>query len=199
MINKGISKSLDDNKIFYLLSAIFIAIGVIMGIYCVKYLSANENESIAKYIDTVLKGSSGEIRNASVFFEALKNNMMFLLAYLFLGITVVGIPIILIINIIKGFTIGFSFSFFISKVSEKGIRLAIFAMIPQNIIYISCITAASAIAMKYSINRIKRKGTVCDLSIKKYIGNMIVFTGIIILGAIFESFLSPFLIKVILK
>lgn len=202
MISNKIMKNINDNALLYFIASICVCVGIVLGIYCVKYLTPAENETMIGYVDVILKNVDSEnVNHKALFIQAIKNNGLFILSYCILGFTIVGVPIIFILNIIKGFTLGFSFSFFIAKFLEKGSFIAIFSVLPQNLIYIPTIIIGSVLAIRYSIKLIKSRSNYKDnpFTTKEYIKNFIGLICVIFIGAILESFLNPMIIKLIIK
>jgi len=201
----GVNKHFYDNLWLYLITILFIATGMIVGLYCVKYMQDMDRNSLITYITSISGSSSGEtMATRNIFLSALKNNLPIIIGLWILGLTIVGAPIILLINVYKGFSLGFTFSFFIYGLKQKGILLAILGVLPQNIIYIPCIIFLSVIALQYSIVGAKEKFS------KKYIPNsqenvrnysmiFLLTTGVMTIGFLVETFLTPALIRVVLR
>ncbi len=199
------NKHFRDNFWLYLLSILFLCTGTILGIYSVKYMSEGDKSSLVNYITSISNSTTLEsTNNKAILLEAFKSNIPIIIGYWFLGLTIVGLPVILILNIFKGFSIGFTFSFFIYGLKDKGIILAILGVLPQNIIYIPCIILASVISMQFSLNILKDKlnkgykGS-RDGSIVNYSFAFICFLLLMSVGFMFEAFLTPSLIKFALK
>ncbi len=96
-----------------------------------------EKGDLLSYVESFSKSiSSNGIDSKSILFEAIKNNITLIIAIWFLGLTMIGIPVILIIDVIKGFTIGFTTSFIVNGLGMKGIWMSLLGVLPQNLIYI---------------------------------------------------------------
>ncbi|WP_454053864.1 stage II sporulation protein M [Clostridium sp. Marseille-Q7071] len=202
-LSEGINRQLDEDLILYFIAILCLCIGIVLGIYGVKKLTTVEKDSIVNYITVI--SDSYSIKSTSyksIFFQGVKNNIFIIFAYWGLGLTAIGIPIILILNIFKGFTIGFTFSFFISKLSNKGALLSFFGVLPQNFIYVPCIIFASVLGIKYSFSKIKNKVYYKNIDLKSNTleySITLLFCGLItFIGILFETFISPFLIKLML-
>lgn len=199
------NKHFRDNFWLYLLSILFLCTGAILGIYSVKYMSEGDKSSLVNYITSISNSTTLEsTNNKAILLEAFKSNIPLMIGYWFLGLTIVGLPVILILNIFKGFSIGFTFSFFIYGLKDKGILLAILGVLPQNIIYIPCIILASVISMQFSLNILKDKLNknykgARDSSILNYSFAFVCFLLLMSIGFMFEAFLTPSLIKFALK
>lgn len=202
-IKNAVYNHFKENFLLYVLCSLCIGIGFVIGVYIVKYMTTPEKNNLLNYLMDFTKTKSIDAEGyKNIFFEAAKNNIPLILVIWFLGLTMIGIPIILIIDVLKGFTLGFTFAFFVSGFGFKGIGMAFLAVIPQNLIYIPCIVFLSVIAMEFSFKLIRDNSS---MSIRKRLfanvgSYSLIFTLIIILmvlGFFYETYCTPNIIKLI--
>lgn len=202
-IKNIVNSHFKENFLLYILSALCIGIGFVIGVYIVKYMTTSDKGNLLSYLTDFIKGKNGNSESSRmILFQAIKNNIPLILVIWFLGLTMIGIPIILIIDVLKGFTIGFTVAFFINGFGIKGIGMAMLGVIPQNIIYIPCIIFLSVIAMEFSIKLIKDNSKMSMRrrffsSIGSYSFFFIIITLIMFLGFFFETYCTPNIIKMI--
>lgn len=201
----GANKHFNDNLGYYLITILFLATGMIVGLYCVKYMQDVDKGSLINYITAMSTSPNGEIMATTrIFINALKNNIPIIIGLWILGLTFIGAPIVLLINLYKGFSLGFTFSFFIYALKQRGIILALLGVLPQNIIYVPCIIFLSVIALKGSVAGVKEKFS------KKYAGSSytnvrnytmiyVITTVVMAAGFLIETFLTPVFINMVLK
>lgn len=201
----GANKHFNDNLGYYLLTILFMATGMIVGLYCVKYMQDVDKGSLINYITTISTSPNGEIMaTTKIFINTLKNNLPIIIGLWILGLTFIGAPIVLLVNLYKGFSLGFTFSFFIYALKQKGIILALLGVLPQNLIYVPCIIFLSVIALKGSVAGVKEKFS------KKYVNSLytdvrnytmiyVVTSMIMAAGFLIETFLTPVFINMVLK
>lgn len=198
------NEHLQTNFWIYIISLLCIFTGVVLGIYAVKYMGNIENESIANYLNNFGENiTAGNFQYKIMFSGILKNNLPLIIAIWFLGLTMVGMPIILLIDVIKGFTLGFTLSFLIKAFGSKGIGIALIGLLPQNIIYVFCILFSSVIAMEFSLSFLKDKiSNKWTSSIwMKLTSYSFIFGAIFVVmcfGFIFETYITPNLVKFIM-
>lgn len=208
MLNNRILNSannhFEDNFWLYIISLFCFFLGIILGVYTVKYLGPVEKNHLVSYLTGFSSSmKKNKINNKDIFFQSIKNNVPLVAAIWFLGLTMVGTPVILIIDIIKGYTIGFTISFVIKGLGIKGIWVSLLGVIPQNIIYIPCLLVASVSAIDFSINFFKNnmyKHWNSNL-LARIAAYSVVFIFIIIimsLGFLFEAYATPFFINLLL-
>jgi stage II sporulation protein M len=166
-------------------------------------MDSAQKDDLLKYFTSI--ASSKNLKTISynqVFFETIKNNLPVLAAIWFLGLTMIGIPATLIIDVLKGYTIGFTVSFFVNSMGIKGIWFSLLSVMPQNIIYIPCIIIASVISLRFSMMLVKdneKKQLVSNLPSKlfSYSTAFFVLCFFMFLGFSFETYVTPNIIKMI--
>ncbi|MBV7275078.1 stage II sporulation protein M [Clostridium thailandense] len=198
-----INEHIQNNFWLYIISLLCICTGIVLGIYSVRYMGSFEKSDLLSYLKNFSSTiSSGNINYKSIFAQTIKSNIPILFAVWFLGLTMIGIPIILIIDIIKGFTIGFTISFVVNGMGIKGIWFSLLGVLPQNIIYIPCIIFASVLAMEFSLTILRDKtsrrwGSSIWLRITSYSFSFILVVSIMFVGFFMEVYLTPNMIKII--
>ncbi|MBU3142175.1 stage II sporulation protein M [Clostridium sp. CF012] len=197
----NINKHIQENFWLYIISILCVFTGIILGIYSVKYMGEIEQNDLVNYLMNFIDPSSTNgISYKLIFFQSLKNNLPVIIFLWFLGLTIVGIPIIIIIDLLKGFTVGFTFSFMISGLGKNGIGIAVLGVLPQNLIYIPCIIFASVVSMEFSIMLLKDKfnkqwTSSISSRIIYYSVIFIIIIMFLFIGIIIESYIAPYFIK----
>lgn len=198
-----INEHVQSNFWLYVVSLLCVCTGIVMGIYSVRYMGSFEKSDLLSYIKNFSTTiSSGGINYKSIFVETVKSNIPILLAVWFLGLTMIGIPVILIIDVIKGFTIGFSISFIINGMGIKGMWFSLLGVLPQNIIYIPCIIFASVLSMEFSLmilkDRANKQGTSnIWVRVTSYSFSFMIVTIVMFIGFFMESYITPNMVKFI--
>lgn len=197
----NINKHIQQNFWLYIISILCVFTGIILGIYSVKYMGGYERNDLLNYLVNFTDPSNtGGISYKLIFTQSVKNNLPVIIFLWFLGLTIVGLPIILIIDVLKGFTVGFTFSFMISGLSKNAIGVALLGVLPQNLIYIPCIIFASVVSMEFSIMLVKNKfskqwTSSISSKILYYSVIFIFITILLFIGIIVESYISPYFVK----
>lgn len=203
VLYSAISKHFHNNLLLYVFSSLCLCTGIVLGVYTVKYMDTAQKDDLLKYFMSI--ASSKNLKSISynqVFFETIKNNLPVLAAIWFLGLTMIGIPATLIIDVLKGYTIGFTVSFFVNSMGMKGVWFSLLSVMPQNIIYIPCIIIASVISMRFSMLLIKdneKKQRTSNLPSKlfSYSITFFILCFFMFIGFSFETYVTPNVIKLI--
>ncbi|AWI03806.1 stage II sporulation protein M [Clostridium drakei] len=199
-----LNKHVQSNFWLYIISLLCICTGIVLGMYSVRYMGSFDKTDLLSYIKNFNAAiNSGNISYKSIFSETLKSNVPILLAMWFLGLTMIGIPIILIIDIMKGFTIGFTISFMVNGMGMKGMMFSLLGVLPQNIIYIPCFILASVIAMDFSMAILKDKSNRQWTSniwvmVTSYSLSFLLVAAVMFVGFLMETYATPNIVKLII-
>ena len=193
-----------DKKAYFFIVLIMFCLGISFGLYTVKYMGASDKNDLTNYFFSFTNSIGNEpINYGNLLFEVIKKNILIIVPIFVLGLTFFGAPIILLLDLLKGFTLGYTFSFMVTTFEGKGIGLALVSIIPQNLIYIPCFIALSVVSLSMSTEKFKgkffkrviNKDAFFDSVLNKLILIIILF----VIGILVETYVSPSLIKFVTK
>ena len=184
-----------ENKLFYLLVLTFFFVGILLGAYTIKYMDGVDAKDLSDYFTGFLQTiSTKEVATKDLMLNVLTKNIFFILLTF-------GAPIILLIDLIKGFTLGYTFSFLLTTFEGKGIWVALVTTIPQNLLYIPFFVGISIISLDMSLLKMKEKffngSRMNKAMLKRNIVKFGIFLIIFVVGVIIESYVSPGLIRLV--
>lgn len=199
-ILQKINVNFRENRLLYLLVLAFFSIGIVLGAYTVKYMSPKDSTDLANYYTSFTQSlGTNSISSTGLLFEVLKNNIITILIILAVSLTIFGSPVVLLIDLAKGYTLGYTFSFLITTFNGKGLGVALASSIPQNIFYIPFFIGISILAIEISSVKFKErvfsKGGKGQIVVSELIAQLSVLFIIFIVGVIVEVYASPSLIK----
>lgn len=121
-IRRSIGEHLHRYWIIYLtLAGAYIA-GLIFGALGVRALGSEETSQLGKFLDSLLVSQPSGLEPQ--FLSKLARDMLIMMAGIwFLGLTVVGVPLVYLIVFTRGFILGFTVSFFIHAKGTTGLLL----------------------------------------------------------------------------
>lgn len=185
---------------YMLILTIFIA-AVVIGNYRVQSLEGGVRDHLAGLVDTYLReGGTGALIGQQLLGGAFLNQARIALAIWFLGLTVIGFPLILAVVFYRGFSVGFTVGFIINQKAGTGVIVCILSLLPQNLIYIPAVIMMSVIALNFSgsIFRARAADALSWRSFLSYTLVLLFFLLLLLGGAFIESFLCPWFLKVVL-
>lgn len=197
-----LNNSYRENRIYYFMVLIFFCVGIALGAFMVKYMNVNDSTDLSNYFSSFTESILvSQVENTKLFFNILIKISITVVIIIILGFTVFGIPFILLIDLIKGFTLGYTFTFLLTTFNGKGIWLAIVSILPQNIFYIPNFIALSIISIEFSATKLRykffNKGTINTIVKKELIFKIGVLVCTFIIGVFIESYICPNLMKFI--
>lgn len=200
----GMNVKFNDRKIYYTLILVFFCIGIVLGICTIKYMGSTAQSELTNYFTSFLKSMEGNnVEYNKILIDIIKNNIILIGLICLLAFTIIGGPIILLIDLIKGFTLGYTFAFLLTTFDGGGIWLSIGAVLPHNIFYIPAFVGISGLASEISFSKIKDKfvgkgnnkqNKLNELGIK-----VLAFMMILIIGFLIEAYVTPRIIALILQ
>ena len=194
---------IDDSKIIFLWVLLFLLIGIVLGSCTVYYMSDFNKVEIGTYFSEFLSFlGTNKISYLQVLLRSIFNIAPIVLMIVLLGFTLIGCPVILFIDLVKGYILGFTFELLASILGGKGIILLALGIVIQQIIFIPCIIILSTVAVKNSIIKIKEgigKERLKNSRINKnYMKVQSILSAILIIGIFIETYISPNLIKLVI-
>ena len=194
---------IDDSKIIFLWVLLFLLIGIVLGSCTVYYMSDFNKVEIGTYFSEFLSFlGTNKISYLQVLLRSIFNIAPIVLMIVLLGFTLIGCPVILFIDLVKGYILGFTFALLASILGGKGIILLALGIVIQQIIFIPCIIILSTVAVKNSIIKIKegigKERLKNSRKNKNYMKVQSILSAILIIGIFIETYISPNLIKLVI-
>lgn len=202
-LDKLINKVKYDKRLLTFI-IILVIIGIITGTVFTLILNNSDKNIVIEYIKSFIYN----IKNNKIIFEdSLKNglisNMLYILIVWILGISIIGLPVIIIIIFWRAFVIGFSISSFIITYGIKGCILSFIYVFPHLIInllfFIILCTYATRLSLKLVSKIINKKTLDFKIIMNKYTNILLVCTIAIILSVVYEIFIMPVIIKFVVS
>jgi stage II sporulation protein M len=194
-----------EHSSIFLFIVILFLMGVIFGAIVVNSMSITQKEDLFYYLSQFFgQISNGKVaENNDIFLQSFFHNSKFIGLIWLLGISIIGLPVILILLFIKGMVVGFTVGFLVSQLGWKGFMLAFVSILPQNLIIIPVFILMAALSVIFSLRMIKRQflkkyGQPIMPFFKRYI--FAIITAVIFISAAsgVEAYLSPWLMKTVM-
>ena len=184
---KELLTKLKQNKLLFTLT-IIMTISTILGILFPAIISKDNKlliTSIKKFMTAI---DNNNINYLTAFLSSITNNSLITIILWILGLSLIGVPIILLILFFKGFITGFSLSSILITYGIKGLMKAFIYTLP-NIINLLGTFLLSYYAIYKSI--FKKENRSWHPFIKRYTKIGIFFLGFAVFISIIESYLIP--------
>lgn len=187
-----------NNKNFIIFLLSFLILSIVIGILFYLYMNNDDKTYINNNITSYFT-----IKKSYDYLNLLKNSIINNIGNTtiiwLLGISVIGIPIIVFLFFSEAFSIGFSLSAIIGKYKLKGFIGIISYLFPSKILYILTLFLITYFALRFSIQIIRYLFFKKDIDLrsyfKKYFKQLIIITILAITCSILDVFITPFMIK----
>jgi len=189
----------------YLFVVVLFLMGVIFGAVIVNSLSFTQREDLFYYLSQFFGQAAEGEGNAArdLFLQSFFHNSKFIGLIWILGISIIGLPIILIMLFIKGVTVGFTVGFLVNQMGWNGFLLSFVSILPQNLIIIPVFIIMAALSVMFSLRMIRNQfmkkisQPVLPLFFR-YVFSFLAAVVIVAGAAGIEALISPALLKAVI-
>ena len=191
-----------ENSSLYMFIIVLFLMGVISGAIVVNSLSFTQKEDLLYYLSRFF-GQVSEDNIATtydMFIASVTHNMKYIGLIWILGISIIGLPLILILLFLKGVVIGFTVGFLVSAMGWSGFKIALVAVLPQNIILVPLTIFITTLSLAFSIVIIQRvfvrqvRKPLAPM-VFKYVAALFISLIFISAAAAIEGYFSPSFMK----
>lgn len=192
-----------DHIVLYVITIFMFLAGSSLGAFAVSTLTAFQLQELVDYFNYFLTGFTyWDVSSSIVVQDAIFNSLIFIFSTWILGLTVIGIPIILLIVVFKGFIMGFTVGFLIFQKGFTGMLIAIFAVLPQNFFYVPGLIICAVVAITFSLSLLRgtidgRKFSFSHMFVN-YILLLVVFCFLTVIGGLIEGYVAPITMQIII-
>lgn len=201
-MERTLARHLQDNLGLYLLVGFFFLAGIIAGTVAVNFLEAQQASQLGSYLEKLLgqfKGEGPAFNQAA--YQALMSALKEMGLVWFLGLTVIGIPLIIGLIFFKGAILGFTVGFLVQQKALAGVAFSFLAILPPNIIQIPALFLAAVLGISFSIGLIHGRSQVGGAILPRFLTYsflMLLVTVLLVGGGLVEAYLSPFFARAVL-
>lgn len=202
-ISNVILEFIQTNSKTCLILLIIFFIGVLLGVIFVNNCKETQENQIKSYIQNFVDGirENYKISSTKLLWNAIMKNFITDLVLWFLGLTLIGVPLIYLFIGYKGYCIGFTAASIIATLGgAKGTLFIASTMLLQNIIYIPIIIAlaTSSVKLYKKIMEDRRRENIKTQILKHTIFSVFMLV-ILILNSFIEAYISGGISSMLLK
>lgn len=189
-----------NKKIFVFLISLSI-VALVFGSSLPIFLSSDDKKLVNEYLISFVDGVRASCDYLFLLKNSLINNGGFALIVWLLGVSIIGVPIVLFLFFSKCFILGFSITSIILNYGFKGILFSLVYIFPHqviNILVYALITNYSLIfSLKIIFLIIKKHDFNIRVAFNKYFKIFVFCLIVLILSSLYETFVSPVVFKFI--
>lgn len=203
MLKNMILGYINENIKIYAIVTLMFLIGWVIGIIFVNNSQEVQQEQINGYINTFIQGikSDAEISKPEILKNSILSNLGITVLLWFLGSTVIGMPLIYIVILYKGYSIGCTISAIVASLGTgKGIVFILSTMLLQSIIYIPCLLslAVSGVKLYKQIMEDRRTENI-KIQILRHSIFCVFISLMLVIAALIETYISTNIAQRLIK
>ena len=185
----------------YVFAGVLVIAGSIFGILLASALTHDQQQVLEQDVLQYLRfmQAGPDMAGSESLWSYFSSHIKWLLLLWLLGVTVIGLPGVLILIFLKGAIIGFSIGTFIVQFGWKGIIFSAAAFGPQNIIIIPAMIIVTAAALSYAMQfvqlRVLNQQTKESPKLIEFTSVSVAMLFMFLFAALLETYISPPLIS----
>ncbi|MDQ0219065.1 stage II sporulation protein M [Peribacillus cavernae] len=199
--NAAINHISEHSSLYGFITVLFL-MGVIFGAILVNSLSFTQKEDLFYYLSQFFgQVSQGKIiSDHDMFTQSVAHNVKYIGLIWILGISIIGLPVILILLFLKGMVVGFTVGFLVNQMGWNGFLLSFVSILPQNIFIVPIFIVIAALSVSLSMKMIRRVFLKQDREplkpiISRYIFSLALSIVFLAAAGAIEAYISPSLMK----
>jgi stage II sporulation protein M len=193
--------SVRENLNLYVFVGVLIVVGAIFGTLLVNALTLEQQQELADEIGIYMTSvqDSQHFVHETTFWDSFMFYGKWLFLIWLLGLSVIGLPIVLALNFLKGVLIGFAIALLAQQLAWKGVIFFFVAAAPQNALVIPALMIASISAARFAYfvvreRLFRRKGQLLPPFLAHTAVTVLMLV-ILCTASLYEAFLSPLLLE----
>ncbi|TKC19794.1 stage II sporulation protein M [Robertmurraya kyonggiensis] len=195
-----------EHSSIYLFVIVLFLMGVIFGAIVVNSLSFNQKEDLFYYLSQFFgQVSTGKVAASNdILLQSFFHNIKFIGLMWILGISIIGLPVILVLLFIKGMVVGFTVGFLVNQMQWDGFLLSFVSILPQNLIIIPIFIFGATLSVAFSLKMIRKQfmkklGQPIFPLLGRYALAFLGALFLLVAAASIEAYVSPALMKLVVN
>jgi stage II sporulation protein M len=190
-----------DNLNLYVFVGVLVIVGAIFGALLVNALTLEQQQELADEIGVYMTNlhDTQQFTRAATFWDSFWFYSKWLFLIWLLGLSVIGLPLVLVLDFLKGVLIGFAVALLAQQLAWKGVFFFLMATAPQNALVIPALMIASVSAARFAYfvvreRLFRRKGQLLPPFLAHTAVTFLMLITLCV-ASLYEAFLSPLLLE----
>jgi stage II sporulation protein M len=205
-LREAVAMHIEENRPIYLFTTVLFLIGIVFGAIVVNSLSLTQKHDLYMYLSQFFgQVSEGQLANPSeMFSQSFAHYAKYFGLMWILGLSIIGLPIILILLFIKGVVVGFTVGFLVNQMGMSGFFLSFVSIMPQNFILVPAFIIVGTASVSFCLKMIrqqfmKKTNTPIFPQFIKYSMLILCVGAALAFASAFEAYVSPVLMKFVIS
>lgn len=204
-IREMIGNHLEENRTIYVFTTVLFLIGIVFGAIVVNSLSLTQKHDLYMYVSQFFGHvNEGELAQPSVIFtQSYAHYAKYFGLMWILGLSIIGLPIILILLFLKGVVVGFTVGFLVNQLGMSGFFLSFVSIMPQNFILVPAFVIVGTASISFCLKMVrqqfvKRTNIPIFPQFLKYTVLILCVSAALAFASAFEAYVSPILMRFVI-
>jgi stage II sporulation protein M len=188
------------SEYLFFTAAVFV-VGVIFGSIVVHSLDLDQKKQLLDQLQSFFSAviDHQTASGLEVMWNRAASNLKMMGLIWILGLSIIGLPIIVVLLFLKGFAIGFVIGFLAEQYTWKGLIFICTVIFPQNVLVIPAfvVTCVAAIAFTITLirNRLNQQQVAVYPKFLSFSGTVLLMAIVMIVASGIEGYISPVFLK----
>ena len=192
-----------ENSGIYTAVTIFFLAGLVSGAIVVRFLDETQlvelGTAVSGFLEGLKSGANEVLMPLALLKSSLQKNTLFIIIVWVLGFLWMGFPLVLAAVAVKGFALGFTVAFIVSRSSLKGLVFCLAALLPHNLLLVPAYILATAAALTLSLLKFKDRLGKRRINRSKYYRDYCYFMALIFILILFGAFVEAYITPVFMR
>lgn len=181
----------------YSAALLLFVLGVALGCLAVSALSPLQRADLLQYVAGFLQGvKGGVVAGPHLMRQATLANLRALVAAWCIGASLLGVPVVCLLLVLRGFAIGFTVAFLTGELGARGLWLTLIGVVPPNLVIVPAflLLAVGSFELVARVVRHRRSGRAFRQAYGGYLVTGAVALLLLLVGSVLEAYVSPYLL-----
>jgi stage II sporulation protein M len=204
-VGQTIQAYVKEHQSLYVFTSVLFSMGIIFGAVIVNSLAPVQKQELFSFLQYFfthidqngLAEPNAQFRQSFGFYLKTAGIMWFL------GLSIIGLPLILLLLFFKGVVVGFTVGFLVNQMKWQGVTFSVMGVLPQNMLVVPALIIIGVAGISFSLRLIKtRLVTKRDVILPHFLSYTflaVAMFGVLTVAAMFETFVSPRLMQYVLN
>ena len=136
---------IEERFFLFILVGLLFTMGIVFGTLSARNLEYGQKTELLQYIQFFFQGMKQEaapVTDAALAGDAIFNHLKTVIFFILLGISVIGVPLILFLLFAKGYILGFTIGFILQQLAGKGFLFTVTSVFPHYVLIIPALMLA---------------------------------------------------------
>lgn len=182
---------LRSNITYYVLILCGFVCGGIIAAVCVFGMNDLSHRELTIYFDDFFKSTNSNGADCFAIFKmAVMSNLRIYIVILLLSLTVIGMPLLVVVSSVLGYSFWFTVIFVIKAYGVKGLLFIFGAIFPHQLILLPCLAVSLMIGIQHSVLLFKGKKNIRTMMVAFIVKTATLFL-ISLFAALLEGYVEP--------